>query len=648
MHFGDFLISSGGGQRRSMKKLNWDTIPSHNVLGKVNVWTSKRPQRDLVLDIQAMEELFSHVDKAATLRISRRGGVKALDGLELFPLEHQVTILDAKKSMNIGIFLRHFKRRASPQVKQLLAFSGKLCVLPEADQFMVQLVKVPGYEEHLKTMVLREEFFPFMEEVKSSVAAMIKGANELLDCDDLHSVIRLVLKAGNYMNSGGYTANAIGFRMTSLLKLADTKANKPGMNLMHYVAKVSQGHCAAAPNGAGTGQLPPLTICKEEVIVDFYNEVKKVERVKVPSSRPSAFLKDMEVFLMAKLAEVEALVQELNALSGAVAEYFCEDPASFRLDECCSIFHSFCKRFAAAVQENQEREAAEQRRRRTDSLRVASKRHSIASYLGSQPDLERASLESTLHSFLSSVPEGLTRGRRSRLAPVDGSPSECKTKPVERTEAVACSKARAEKKRQKQPEDERKAGTSSKDDPEDSPRRSYGARTSPATPRTPRPTSRDYYFGHGGELGSPWTILSPVTSVHREARKGSQCRLSSGSRGDDLDDGVWDSDEAVHLPGSCNRNAVSPPYEDPLLDGPRPWGKPAGRSASVDESSQSLTSRFSLGELFQRSSELEVGKPNSSGLISFFRRIGGKTNKRGLALTVGGLILWKCCHFRMP
>lgn len=94
--------------------------------------------------------------------------------------------------------------------------------------------------------------------------------SELLDCDDLHSVIRLVLKAGNYMNAvgiflpdlyhiwwicstyfgtkasfvsfitqGGFTANAIGFRMTSLLKLADTKANKPGMNLMHYVAKVS-------------------------------------------------------------------------------------------------------------------------------------------------------------------------------------------------------------------------------------------------------------------------------------------------------------------------------------------------------------------------------------------------------------------------
>lgn len=96
---------------------------------------------------------------------------------------------------------------------------------------------------------------------------------ELLQCDDLHSVIRLVLKTGNYMNAvsvyylvkmtffppftdslvftylfvllsflksqGGYAGSAIGFRMASLLKLADTKANKPGMNLMHYVVMAS-------------------------------------------------------------------------------------------------------------------------------------------------------------------------------------------------------------------------------------------------------------------------------------------------------------------------------------------------------------------------------------------------------------------------
>lgn len=274
--------------------------------------------------------------------------------------------------------------------------------------------------------------------------------------------------------------------------------------------------------------------------------------------------------------------------------------------------------------------------------------------MGSQPDLEGASLESTLHSFLSTVPEGLTRARKSRLAPVHGSPSDCKTKAAGRTDPAACSKGRAEKKRTKQPEDERKAGTWTKDDPEGSPRGSGGARTSPATPRTPRPTTRDYYFGHGGELGSPWTILSPVTSAHREARKGS--RLSSTSRGDDPDDGVWDGDEAPRPPGSWTRTAPPVPHEDPLLGGPGPRVKPAVRSASVDEGGQSLTSRFSLGELFQRGpgqrsyshgsrtesprtkgarsaftckSELEVGKASSSGLISFLRRMGGRTKAMG-------------------
>ena len=41
-----------------------------------------------------------------------------------------------------------------------------------------------------------------------------------------------------FVLQGGYAGNAAGFRISSLLKLADTKANKPGMNLLHYVAMV--------------------------------------------------------------------------------------------------------------------------------------------------------------------------------------------------------------------------------------------------------------------------------------------------------------------------------------------------------------------------------------------------------------------------
>lgn len=86
-----------------MKKLNWDTIPSQSVLGKVNVWTSKRPQRDLVLDIPSMEELFSHVDKRASLRNSRVVGLKNGDGVDLFLQEPQV----GSYRFHTGLYLKY-------------------------------------------------------------------------------------------------------------------------------------------------------------------------------------------------------------------------------------------------------------------------------------------------------------------------------------------------------------------------------------------------------------------------------------------------------------------------------------------------------------------------------------------------------------
>lgn len=276
--------------------------------------------------------------------------------------------------------------------------------------------------------------------------------------------------------------------------------------------------------------------------------------------------------------------------------------------------------------------------------------------MGSQSDLDPSSLESTLHSFLSTVPKDLTRCRKSRLAPVHGSPSDCKTKPLGRAEPPPCSKDKKvpNLQKEKQLENDRKAEKETlKGDPEDSPRRSDRAGNAAATPRTPRPTDRDYYFGHCGELDSPWTILSPLTSVHREIRlrKLSQCRSLSGSGGDDLDDGVWENDEGFHLSRFSNQDGLTPPSGDPLLGHPSHNSrlKPPVRSASVEETGLSPASRFFLGDLFQRSmsysqgsrtqtlrakgvhsafdtkSELDVGKAGSSGFISFFRRIGGKS-----------------------
>lgn len=50
------------------------------------------------------------------------------------------------------------------------------------------------------------------------------------------------------------------------------------------------------------------------------------------------------------MAELEADLKELQAVSDSVAEYFCEDPNKFKLDDCCSVFNEFCKKFKRAMQ----------------------------------------------------------------------------------------------------------------------------------------------------------------------------------------------------------------------------------------------------------------------------------------------------------
>jgi hypothetical protein len=47
----------------------------------------------------------------------------------------------------------------------------------------------------------------------------------------IHSIV-------GFFSQGGRAGNAIGFTINSLTKLVDTKANKPRMNLMHFLVEV--------------------------------------------------------------------------------------------------------------------------------------------------------------------------------------------------------------------------------------------------------------------------------------------------------------------------------------------------------------------------------------------------------------------------
>ncbi|XP_076130939.1 FH2 domain containing 3 [Alosa pseudoharengus] len=432
-------------KRAIMRKFNWDTIPCERVLGKRNLWTMQASLGDFELDTERIKELFCNKDNRQPMktvpRPCKRDFCPSEQGIQ------KISLLSSKKSMNIAIVLKQFKRPvyrlvrdiregnattfkggtlknlckllpAKEEVKKLLAFEGTLSHLTEADQFMVRLIKLPGYEERIQSLVLLEEFFPIMDDLRRLIAVMTAAAKELLESDDLQSIIRLVLKVGNYMNEGCYTGSAIGFKMGSLLRLADTKANKPGITLMHYVATQAQDVDPSLLNFPRRLKYirAAARICTQEVRDDLQKEIGRVASVKEDSSKHDDLNSQMERFLKRAdliLESVDISWKEFQDTKSSLAEYLCEDPASFKLEECCSIFKSFSEKFDQAVAENQQRREAERRRERRQSLRPGSSADITASSSRGVSPQTDSDMERALASLL--VAEGGTPRRRSRL-----------------------------------------------------------------------------------------------------------------------------------------------------------------------------------------------------------------------------------------
>lgn len=95
--------------------------------------------------------------------------------------------------------------------------------------------------------------FPYSSDVLQSeilpeVLQLILIIGNFLNCVSISSqlILHVILYTISYRNTnaflsltqGGYAGNAVAFKINSLLKIVDTRANKPRMNLMHFLVHV--------------------------------------------------------------------------------------------------------------------------------------------------------------------------------------------------------------------------------------------------------------------------------------------------------------------------------------------------------------------------------------------------------------------------
>ncbi|XP_045205613.2 formin-J-like isoform X2 [Mercenaria mercenaria] len=409
--------------KSKMRTLQWQKIPVNKVMGKNNIWTMTGQMFNgyvAKMDYEQIEDLFG-VNKTKTNSQDVTDGSSSIEKKKKENAE--VNLLDGKRSLNVNIFLKQF-RMPNKDIVQLLqdgqsdkfgaeklkslqkilpsqeevdlfrSFDGDRAKLGSAEKFFMCLMGLPNYRLRVEGLLIKEEFNANIEYIRPSIDSVIEAAKDVKENKNLHELLYLVLLAGNFLNAGNYAGDAAGFKLSSLLKLTEIRANKPRMNLMHYVVMQAE-----EKNPALLGFPDEMKFLKEASLASVENltsDIKtldeKLERInKNIDSVGSDFKRQMEGFLKSARKEMYNLKEDLKDMESLrleLADFFCEDENTFKLEECFKILQTFCDRFNKAKTENGQRKANEAKMEAKRLQREAElqKKHEAEAIEGQSPE----------------------------------------------------------------------------------------------------------------------------------------------------------------------------------------------------------------------------------------------------------------------
>ncbi|KAM4521999.1 inverted formin-2-like isoform 2-T4 [Odontesthes bonariensis] len=371
-----------------MKKLNWQKLPSRVVTDHQSLWTSPS-SGSVEPDYCSIEQLFSLPAAETKTRTTAK------------PEPKEISFIDSKKSLNLNIFLKQFRCSHEDFVSLIVkgdrtkfdveVLKQLIKLLPEkhevenlkshqedrdkmasVDRFYLLLLEVPSYGLRMECMLLCEESSCMLDSLKPRAELLDRACQSVRDSGRLPSFCKLILSVGNFLNYGTHTGNAEGFKLSTLLKLTETKANKSRITLLHHILEeVEENHSDLL-------NLPDdLQICEKAAGVNMESIQSEsnslIHRLKNCEKKVSSSSEDIrEQYLVAIQESLQACEQLRQVMSSVeekrrdLAEYLCEDGGRFSLDELFGTIRTFRGLFLRALKENESRRELEKRRKKQE------------------------------------------------------------------------------------------------------------------------------------------------------------------------------------------------------------------------------------------------------------------------------------------
>ncbi|CAL8392194.1 unnamed protein product [Gadus morhua 'NCC'] len=380
-----------------MKKLNWQKM---TILEGQSMWTSAS-SGPLEPNYTSIEELFA---------LPKTDGPAKATGPPAKPKE--ISFIDGKKNLNLNIFLKQFRcsheefvamiqrgdgskfnvetlkqlLKLLPEkheVENLRSYEGEPDKLADVDRFYLLLLAVPCYTLRIDCMLLSEETSVVLESLMPKAQLVEQACKSLKNSPRLPSFCKLTLDIGNFLNYGSHTGNAEGFKISTLLKLTETKATGSRITLLHHMIE------EAEKNHPDLLKLPEdLDICDKAAgvplesiqaeaatLIRFLeNTQKKVEASSAEDLKENylSAIKDN----LAGCKKLQEMFTSIEEEKRTLAVYLCEDPSRLDLQDVFNTLKAFRALFIKAYKENHSRreQAVKVERRRKQQQEEESKR----------------------------------------------------------------------------------------------------------------------------------------------------------------------------------------------------------------------------------------------------------------------------------
>ncbi|XP_020244906.1 formin-like protein 5 isoform X2 [Asparagus officinalis] len=380
-------------RKLSVKLLHWVKVarPAQGSLW-AELQNFNDPPSASYYDVSELESLFP-------ANVPKPVGNSSLKGKSNGSKPEKVRLIDLKRAYNIEIMLANVKIPLPDMMSAVLALDDSILDVDQVEnlikfcptkeemdllKFFLELMKVPQVESKLRVFSFKIQFRSQISDLRKNLNTAHSACVEIQNSVILKEFMKKILLLGNTLNQGTAKGSALGFRLESLLKLADTRAvNK--LTLLHYFCKVL---ASKSPHLLDFyGDLISLEAASKIKLKFLAEEmqavVKGLEKVELDLTASEndgpvseVFCKTLREFTAVAVAEVQSLKSLYTAAgrrADALVLYFGEDPAHCTFEEVISILWNFVTIFRRAHQENCKQAELERKREEKEAETEKSK-----------------------------------------------------------------------------------------------------------------------------------------------------------------------------------------------------------------------------------------------------------------------------------